>query len=170
MTNPPEGGFAAGRGITLFKKITTTLLLAVFLSACGRGSGILPVSSETELSSSTAVQGIFDEKTETGGASEAPPEKILSVKDFGAKGDGVSDDYQPIMDALSAAPAAVFFPKGTYYISKTITMPKNNSGMIGEKAVLHLKEDITGIRAHEKESLFFKEIYIKKDWSDRPGQ
>ena len=45
----------------------------------------------------------------------APPS--LNVHDFGAKGDGVTDDTQAINQALQAAhdqQANVYFPSGTY--------------------------------------------------------
>ena len=65
--------------------------------------------------------------------------EIVSVKDFGAKGDGTTDDTAAIQAAIdSVAPtppaspgdnpagvsgAAVFFPAGTYKVSSTIVVP-----------------------------------------------
>eukprot|EP01117_Protostelium_nocturnum_P001900 TRINITY_DN1245_c0_g2_i2.p1 TRINITY_DN1245_c0_g2~~TRINITY_DN1245_c0_g2_i2.p1 ORF type:complete len:739 (-),score=196.15 TRINITY_DN1245_c0_g2_i2:213-2429(-) len=58
-----------------------------------------------------------------------------NVKDFGAKGDGVSDDTAAIRSAISAgnrcglgcdsstlSPAIIYFPKGTYIVSDIIVM------------------------------------------------
>jgi hypothetical protein len=49
---------------------------------------------------------------------------VLNVKDFGAKGDGVADDWAAIDAACDAAEASrgttVFFPEGVYLISKSI--------------------------------------------------
>ena len=52
-------------------------------------------------------------------------EQYVSVKDFGAKGDGTTDDTDAIQAALDAAEGNVlFFPKGQYIIEKTlITKP-----------------------------------------------
>ena len=65
-------------------------------------------------------------------------EDIVSVKDFGAQGDGFTDDTQAINYALqglyenSSAPAsnintatrkALYFPAGTYLVSSTISIP-----------------------------------------------
>lgn len=52
----------------------------------------------------------------------------VNVKDFGAVGDGVTDDTSAIQAAISKAQVAgetVYFPFGTYNISSTITVPNN---------------------------------------------
>ena len=57
---------------------------------------------------------------------------IISVKDFGAVGDGVNDDTAEIQAAINAAAtfgvspnqgATLFFPSGKYIISSTINLP-----------------------------------------------
>lgn len=52
----------------------------------------------------------------------ALPGEVLNVKDFGAKGDGVSDDYQALLAAAKACnrkdKCELHFPKGIYYISE----------------------------------------------------
>lgn len=47
---------------------------------------------------------------------------IVSVLDFGARGDGVTDDTAAIQAALNAS-AVVYLPKGTYAISSAINFP-----------------------------------------------
>ncbi|MCX7911160.1 MAG: glycoside hydrolase family 55 protein, partial [Endomicrobia bacterium] len=51
---------------------------------------------------------------------------IANVKNFGAKADGVSDDYQAIVSAINSVkkstPAVVFFPEGTYLIKSRINL------------------------------------------------
>ena len=52
----------------------------------------------------------------------------LSVKDFGATGNGTTDDTAAIQAAITSAYAnekSLFFPAGTYLISSTITMGNN---------------------------------------------
>jgi hypothetical protein len=51
---------------------------------------------------------------------------IVSVKDFGAVGDGVTNDtaaIQAAITALSASGGIVYFPAGTYVISSLLTVP-----------------------------------------------
>jgi hypothetical protein len=46
-----------------------------------------------------------------------------TVKDYGAKGDGVSDDTAAIQKAVNATPSGTLtFPQGTYKLTKTITL------------------------------------------------
>jgi Pectate lyase superfamily protein len=51
---------------------------------------------------------------------------VLNVKEFGAKGDGTTDDTAAIQALLNAHPNGrriIYLPNGTYLISKTITWP-----------------------------------------------
>lgn len=48
---------------------------------------------------------------------------VLNVKDFGAKGDGASDDSEPIQTAMTAAAITgrnIFFPSGSYVVTQTL--------------------------------------------------
>jgi len=61
---------------------------------------------------------------------------VVSVKDFGAVGDGVTDDTAAIQAALSAAanrqvPAVVYLPSGAYRITSTLKIATTIS-MVGE--------------------------------------
>ncbi len=51
---------------------------------------------------------------------------MASAKDYGAKGDGLTDDTNAIINALSASDA-VFLPEGEYLISSTITLTAGKS-------------------------------------------
>ena len=69
-------------------------------------------------------------------ADNATYQVYRNVKDFGAKGDGVTDDTAAIQEAINAqdrgpggngrgttgAPASVYFPSGTYLVSSMIQM------------------------------------------------
>lgn len=55
----------------------------------------------------------------------------VSVKDFGAVGDGVADDTAEINAALASGAKMVHFPAGTYKVSATLNVPVNVS-IIGD--------------------------------------
>lgn len=48
----------------------------------------------------------------------------VSVKDFGAKGDGVTDDLQAFKDAVASG-GVINVPEGTYLLSNAVTLPSN---------------------------------------------
>lgn len=69
---------------------------------------------------------------------------IISVKDFGAVGDGVTDDTTAINNCNAAAKAAgkgVFFPKGTYLTSTGMSLWSNGAwyGESSTASVIKLK-------------------------------
>lgn len=62
-----------------------------------------------------------------------PASSFSSVKDYGAKGDGKTDDTAAIRDALAANARnkVTYFPHGVYLVSSTITVPVG-SRLVGE--------------------------------------
>lgn len=56
---------------------------------------------------------------------------IVSVKDFGAVGDGVTDDTAAIQ-AAAAAKKVVYLPTGTYKVSGTITISQDGASWCGD--------------------------------------
>ncbi len=75
--------------------------------------------------------------------------KLRTIKDyvtpqmFGAKGDGVTDDTEAIQAAVNNG-KTIFFPKGTYFVSKTITVPSGRK-IVGEQSTVSCK--ISGVEA-----------------------
>lgn len=55
---------------------------------------------------------------------------MSNVRDFGARGDGISDDTKAIEDALAKGDGTLQFPKGDYLITHTINVQLADSGRV----------------------------------------
>jgi hypothetical protein len=64
----------------------------------------------------------------------------VSVKEFGAKGDGVTDDTQAIQNAIDAG-TIIYFPAGTYVVTSSLTIRENKIliGTIGDRSKILAK-------------------------------
>lgn len=58
-------------------------------------------------------------------------QEYVSVKDFGATGDGVTDDSAAIQAAINSS-LAVYFPSGDYYVASTINLPNAERNFFGD--------------------------------------
>ena len=54
---------------------------------------------------------------------ESDLSKWASVDDFGAKGDGITDDTEPVQRAMNSGKPVVWFPKACYAINGTVAIP-----------------------------------------------
>lgn len=63
-----------------------------------------------------------------GNVAELITDGTVNVKQFGAKGDGVTDDYDALQHTLNFVPngGCVYFPKGRYKISTGLILKKND--------------------------------------------
>jgi hypothetical protein len=50
---------------------------------------------------------------------------VVSVKDFGATGNGIADDTAALQNAVNSGAGTVFIPAGTYKVTQTISVPGN---------------------------------------------
>ncbi|KAH7904582.1 pectate lyase superfamily protein-domain-containing protein [Hygrophoropsis aurantiaca] len=119
---------------------TAWLFLSTFFGAISFASG-LGTSCSTPLGSGSAAAGdpywlqtITHQGTSAFNANPSSYQVFRNVKDFGAVGDGVTDDTAAINSAMSSGnrcgdgscssstltPAIVYFPSGTYLVSSAI--------------------------------------------------
>jgi parallel beta-helix repeat protein len=109
------------------------------------GSTVYSAPSATERYSEIVVSGINAEDVIydppfIGGEPtnvEARLAQTISVKDFGAVGDGTTDDTAAIQAALDAASeySTVFFPSGNYIISDELVIPTANLLITGRARI-----------------------------------
>jgi hypothetical protein len=70
--------------------------------------------------------------------------EYVSVKDFGAIGNGVADDTAAIQNAIDAFEGGIFVPKGTYSVLSTITV-KNGCSLILDKGAIINYDAASGV-------------------------
>ncbi|MCK9993163.1 MAG: hypothetical protein Dbin4_01683, partial [Alphaproteobacteria bacterium] len=90
--------------------------------------------AELAASSGSSLVGFL--QSGTGAVSRTVQSKlrdVVSVKDFGAVGDGIADDTAEIQAAATAVGygGTLYFPKGTYFVSATITL-RGATKMLGD--------------------------------------
>jgi len=66
----------------------------------------------------------------------------VSVKDYGAKGDGISIDSVAIKRAIYSGATTIFFPKGKYNISKCMLIVKSGETIYGETGAVILSSGV----------------------------
>lgn len=97
------------------------------------------VSGESVISvSDSAISTALFTQAGTGAQARSVESKLretVSVRDFGAVGDGVTDDTAAIQAAVNAVSAAgrgeVYFPAGTYKTTATVTISSSNVSLVG---------------------------------------
>ena len=76
------------------------------------------------------------------GATTAAPTSAVSVKDFGAKGDGVTDDsaaFNAAIESLAQTGGTVFVPAGVYGLGHPVVIDQNNITLTGKGSSSVLK-------------------------------
>ena len=64
-----------------------------------------------------------------------PDTGIVSVKDYGAVGDGSTNDTSAIQSALNSGAKAIYFPTGDYLINSTLTSSIDERKIYGEGSI-----------------------------------
>lgn len=72
-------------------------------------------------------------------------QEIVSVKDYGAKGDGINDDTDEIQSAINANPGkTIYFPAGTYRITAKILITSAATRLVGISLYSFIRADGIG--------------------------
>lgn len=120
VRNSVSGGYsvtlktAAGTGITVSNGNTQVLW-------CD-GTNVVEATTEMTSAYVTFLQAGSGAVTRT---VQSKLRDTVSVKDFGAVGDGVADDLTAINLALASGAKSVYFPAGTYRVSDQVFMNAN---------------------------------------------
>ena len=110
------------------------------------------VSSENEVADTSNSNEVRESNTALEKGIEV---SALSVKDYGAVGDGVSDDRQAIQDTIDAAAKGlgggkVYFPEGTYLVKEIVFLRSHTHLEVHEKATI-----LNGINIKNHPSIVF---------------
>tara|TARA_R110001606_G_scaffold19827_1_gene72326 strand:+ start:1117 stop:3303 length:2187 start_codon:yes stop_codon:yes gene_type:complete len=118
-----------------------------FSEAPPLNAAIEVVSGDSIAEGSTANSSAVDYNQGGTGAVDrtvkAKLQEFISVKDFGAVGDGVTDDSAAIQAAISAATYGVHFPQGVY-VAAEIPLNKNDFVIYGPMA--SIKNNLAGLK------------------------
>lgn len=127
MRPGPAGPSGSGSGDVVGPASGTDNAFARFDGATGK---IIQNSTAT-LSDTGVAAGmkIIPTGASTARTLEARAADVINVKDFGAVGDGVTDDTTAITAAHTAmvSGGALYFPSGTYKVSSAITLSKTGA-------------------------------------------
>lgn len=129
LTNGPQYKFLL--------KDSNDVLIATYDNITGiNGTGIATNANNVEYDA--PFPGSYPQTVETKLA------ETLSVKDFGAVGDGSTDDATAIQAALDAVPetGSLFFPSGTYIVGQTLVINTDNITVYGD-AVIKAKNAVS---------------------------
>lgn len=88
-------------------------------------------------------------------------DEFRSVKDYGAKGDGINDDTKAL-DSAIATGANLFFPPGTYLLKKSLSL-KDNQKLMGagwSSVISVMLDNVIAIQATGKTNLGVYQLKI----------
>jgi len=120
---------------------------------------------DTTLGTSAGSNSVGFLQAGTGATARTSQDKmrdLVSVKDFGAVGDGVTDDTAAIQAAINTG-KALFFPQGTYLVGDLSgsTNQQTFRGEGGYKSLLRKKSGATNILVHSGNFVVFQGLAFR---------
>lgn len=121
------------------KKIFFGMAMAIAASLFFAPVSTGPVRSTSKLSMHGVME--FSENSQSLAFAQADG-KVINVKEFGAKGDGVSDDTAAIQAAIKAATTGttISFPSGTYLVSNFRVRSRSGLSFVGNGRTSVIKQ------------------------------
>jgi len=120
-------------------EITVQKVLPSLINRRNKGLGFDGNGNPVALDLSGATPGAYFTAAGTGASERTIQDKLsdlVSIKDFGAVGDGLADDTLAIQQALTAHDA-VFIPNGVFLTSSTIEIAANKTLIgAGQKSII----------------------------------
>lgn len=114
---------------------TVTFVSGLHVGASVKFTTATPINTLTADAATTAYTAPYTDSVTTN--VEDKLAQYVSVIDFGATGDGVTDDTTAIQNAIDNFQGNIYFPKGDYLISSTINVSANRSLVFDKNAVIN---------------------------------
>jgi hypothetical protein len=106
-----------------------------FVSGLHVGASVKFTTSQLNTSGAVDAEQVSYTPPFTGSVATNVEEKLsqtVSVKDFGATGDGITDDAAAIQNALDSGAASVYIPAGYYKAGTTLNVPTTVKKIYGD--------------------------------------
>lgn len=112
-------------------------------------------TNDEKLNAQAIALHSVSERSANGVEAAQPTTDTLNVKDFGAVGDGVTDDHEAMQAAIDAASQGLgggklYFPEGTYLVKKMVQLKSNIDIRLHDDATI-----LNGINFQGRPSIVF---------------
>jgi len=102
---------------------------------------------------------------------ESKLQDVVSVKDFGAVGNGVTDDTAAIQAALNAATGkSLVFDGGSTYNFTALRIPSNIAIYTYGASLVKTTNDVNGIRIPVESNIYIDSLNVSCSWDSSGGQ
>jgi hypothetical protein len=132
----PNGGeiwLTSGTTYKFVLKDSTDVLIGTYDNVYGLSNVVLPIDASTVTYTPAGTGAVTT-------TVQAKLRQYVSVKDFGAVGDGLTDDTAAIKLAIGAGNVSLYFPPGTYLVTTIYLSTLSNIALVGVPGASILKK------------------------------